>query len=584
MADAIVRVVENRAVVTIAGTDALAPLVAATQTAADEATAAQAAAEAAKVTAEMLTAQAQPLAMNTRVAKVNQRRKFVTGEIAGPYLATAGAPAPQPSGVVTDGALVISGAITVDTSVFRYWDIGARWANVGSVEINAKATRQQTTQSPGVRVAVGRPGIDGTPNRMVIFSYLITGSLNIRLADNTLVWSASVSALAWTTGVAALRVTIEPSGDITIVATSPTGAVATRTITHGTTTGVASSDALITALAILGSTDEKLIAPATIGSSAQWTMQELSIEESPARLATAEGRVALTETLLGVSTAPVLLDWGILGDATPNRFPRGCTSTGLSRFSSGPFAGCFAVGDDGRIVDNASPATPYVPRIHIYLDLASPPLLTIDPGYTGRTLQGVTAMSDGTIWAACGDRTLRHFEILFHDGTHPTAPYQPYGVEIAADRISYENVDGVALTAGAPNGLCAIDGKLIVGDESGTLYRFDPNPTASPRLLETRSIAGLTIDQFHAVGNVIFITRGNNGVGGIVGRYNWATQVYTTTVWSGLDPVQAIEGIHIDTTTRIMTLVSDGGFHVSAKPRLNLWAQFRVPESAWAVG
>ncbi|MGL4526646.1 MAG: hypothetical protein ACRCUC_06680, partial [Aestuariivirga sp.] len=48
----------------------------------------------------------------------------------------------------------------------------------------------------------------------------------------------------------------------------------------------------------------------------------------------------------------------------------------------------------------------------------------------------------GTIWAACGDRTLRHFEILFHDGTHPTAPYQPYGVEIAADRISYANVDG----------------------------------------------------------------------------------------------------------------------------------------------
>lgn len=526
--------------------------------------------------AEAAAESVQPLPLNTRISSFISRRKFVAGEISGPFLATTGAPSAQPSGVITSGALVISGSITGNTEVFRYWDTGLRWSNVGQIDVTTKATTALSTQSPGATIGIGTPA-----GGFVFFRYRRTGSCNIWLADGTLVASSSIDALAMSSGQeGSLRVTVNPDGTGVMFMTGPSGNTISRTFGAGSGYDLDAT----AAVTILADTGEKMIVPGTVGSSASWSMIELSMIELSS---TTIDRLQSTESLLGLDggAAPVLLDWGVMGDVEVGRYPKGCTCTGLSKLTAGPFKDCWVVGDGGGLVEEASPRV-YEPQIHIYSELSQMPILSIAAGYTGNSLQGVVALADGTIWAACaGNNTVRHYRIV----QRATSPFDFYGEEIVADRIDYADIDGSAYTAaGAPNGICVIDGNLIVADDTGVFTEFNPNPAVSPRLVQTKSFTGLSIDQLHAVGSVIMLTRGNNGTPGIVGRIRWATNVYTTSVFRNLVPCEAIEGIHIDTSdaastaTGVMTIVSDGGFH-DAEPRLNLWARYRIPTNAWAT-
>lgn len=271
---------------------------------------------------------------------------------------------------------------------------------------------------------------------------------------------------------------------------------------------------------------------------------------------------ALSSGGSGVSE-PTLLGQGVVPDATTARTPPGFTCTGLAKFTRGQFKGCWAVADDGRLVEGD--ASPFVPRIQIISPDFQRILRTIDPGYTGASAQGIAIDTSGsvdTIWlATSADKNIRHYQL---DGTEIVGDaYDTAGAGYSG------NANGLAYDADT-------DTLLLTTTAGGTLYRIDTDPLASPREIETFAMAITDPDQLFYHDGAVYVTTGDNGTPGQVRKFTLATSE-TETIFT-LPEAEAIEGLHIDFDTWITTAVSDGGYHESAKPALNLWLQYRVPE------
>ena len=266
-----------------------------------------------------------------------------------------------------------------------------------------------------------------------------------------------------------------------------------------------------------------------------------------------------------------LLGFSLVPDSVPGRDPKGHTCTGLDRITRGSFAGCWLSGDDGRLRDNDGGSSPYVPAVHVITPDWRHILATFPMPYSNASVQGIavdTSGSEDTFWVAtAGDKKLRHFHLYGPDT----------GDEIAADVFDWD----AAGFDSQPNGLAydPHNAALIVGPFNGTtLRRIDTDPAASPRVSATTwTLSSGSADQFHydAPRRNLFYTVGGNGSDGSVRVINLDTGS-DTVAYGNLPRVQAIEGIYIDRAAAIMTLTSDGGFHVAAEPELNIALQYRV--------
>lgn len=276
-----------------------------------------------------------------------------------------------------------------------------------------------------------------------------------------------------------------------------------------------------------------------------------------------DGRIQSTEGGSG-STLPGARYIGlwVMPDSVPGRMPPGFTCTGLDRITRGAFSRCWVVGDDGRLADSGS--SPYVPRIHIMDPECRRILATIDPGYSGASLQGVAVDTSGaadTLWVA----TARNDRII-----HLALD----GSEISGDVIDW-------VYTSRPNGVAydPVNHAVWVTPISGNTARLiacDPN--ISPRVIREVSLANTSPDQLHydSERELLYYSTGGNGANGTVRVYRLADDV-DVPVYSAIPYAQAIEGIFIDRDTGTLYVANDAGFHVSGRPQLNCMLRYAVP-------
>ncbi len=252
----------------------------------------------------------------------------------------------------------------------------------------------------------------------------------------------------------------------------------------------------------------------------------------------------------------------LLPDSTSDRDPPGFTCTGLDRITRGQFAGCWVVGDDGRIRDSSS--SPYVPRIHILDPECRRILRTIDPGYTGASLQAVTVDTSGaadTLWiATAGNRRIIHITLE--------------GTEITDDEIEWD-------LSSNPNGAAydPANHALWTTSISGRLARLIAcDRSASPRIVREINLTSTSPDQLHydPVRELLYYSTGGNGVNGTVRAYNLRTDE-DTAVYPSLKFAQAIEGIYVDRDISTLFVTNDAGYHVAGRPQLNCMLSYSVP-------
>lgn len=275
------------------------------------------------------------------------------------------------------------------------------------------------------------------------------------------------------------------------------------------------------------------------------------------------GAIESTEGGSGPSPTEIVhkATW-LLPDSSPDRDPPGFTCTGLDRITRGQYAGCWVIGDDGRIRDSSS--SPYVPRVHILDPECRRILRTIDPGYTEASLQAVTVDTSGaadTLWIATGgNRRIIHVTLE--------------GVEITDDEIVWD------LSAN-PNGAAywPPEHALWVTAVSGRVARLIAcDPSVTPRVLREISLASTSPDQLHAdpVRELLYYSTGGNGVNGTVRAYNLRTDE-DTAVYPSLKFAQAIEGVYVDRDLSTLFVTNDAGYHVAGRPQLNCMLSYSVP-------
>lgn len=278
---------------------------------------------------------------------------------------------------------------------------------------------------------------------------------------------------------------------------------------------------------------------------------------------TIEDRLTAIESAVVVSSTPNFITYHVLPDSTPSRNPKGFTNTGIDRITRGSYAGCWIIGDDGRLVEGDS--SPLDGKWHIVTPDFRKILFTYDIG-SANSVQGVAVDTSGasdTVWVAIStDRKIRHYDL---DGT-----------EITADVFDWT----AAGYNGNPNGLAydPVNSSLWVSTiGSTTVRRILTDPAASPRLFDTHTVA-LGMDQLHydSTRQLLYYSVGGNGSNGNVGLY----RVATTTVTTGYGPLQfaqAIEGVFVDRDNRELIIMSDGGFHDAASPAQNIALRYSVP-------
>lgn len=500
-------------------------------------------AEAARDEAETLTANAQPEALNVRITDFPQRSTFTAGEVTGPYGQSDGALDANPTWSINGGGeLVITN--NMSGSDYRYWDVGHRWRGFTSLQMSAEATLGTTTQTNGVSIGLG-----SAETGWVNFMYARSGAIGLfGPTGNALTGEYEiVPAMAYTAGQKArIDVLLKPDGTGTIIATHPGGA------TH-------SYD-------FSGIEERGIIGPSWRRNDSATINSFVVSAGADERASVLEARVGALESEVDVdASGPRLLNWGLLPDSVADRDPPGFTGTGLGKVTRGVWKGCWLIADDGRLVEGD--ASTMTPRVHIVSPDFRRVLLTIDPGYSGFSAQGIAVDSSGaadTFWLATGgDRRVRHYQL---DGT-----------EIAEDAVDFTDLDGSAI-AGNVNGLAydpAEDALYVTMASSTTLYKIAADPLASPRLLGSYTLP-YGPDMMFWLDGKIYYTSGGNGSPGDVRSFVPATETAANEFLS-IELAEAIEGIHIDADARVMTLISDGGFHTAAEPALNIWAQYRVP-------
>lgn len=260
------------------------------------------------------------------------------------------------------------------------------------------------------------------------------------------------------------------------------------------------------------------------------------------------------------------------GDPTPGP---GWTCTGLNRITRGLWSGCWLVCDDGRLVEDDT--SDYSPAVHV-LDMDFTQIIhTFDfSSIWTDSIQGVgvdTSGSEETFWVTCyGDETIRHFYL--YDGSGHSA-----GDEITGDRFDW----GAAGFSGFPNALDydAEDDSLIVGSTSTTVRRISCNPAASPRVLNTWTF-GSSIDHIHidrSNNDRIYYSPPNSSGGTFVDDTIWLRRLSTgsETLLYTLPYCRSLEGFYIDRDNATLYGVSDGGYHVSRHPAINMAVRYHVP-------
>lgn len=468
-------------------------------------------------------------------------RTFDDYQITSLRVASTGATSTVPTLTVVSGEAVI-GSQSISSSP-RRWSIGESWNGSSPLLIECETTVDDTTNAVGCAVALG-----DLPGQVIHFVYLHSGLIGVVTATGApIAGSGGVQAsMAYAVGERArMDAAIYPDGSGYVLATHPSGAQYRQEFTGITARGD--------------------VGPSWIRTGSG-TIHSLQIRSGLRAIALdLQSRVEGIEAVVDVPTATFTLrEWGVLPDASAGRQPRGFTCTGLSRITRGKYKGCWVVGDDGRLVEYD--ASPFVPKIHI-IDPQFRVIVHSFDGTAGSSVQGVavdTSGTDDTIWVATSsDRHVRHYTVD--------------GVEIAGDAISLANLDGVSYP-GSANGLAydvAADAVFISTTADGVVYKVSCNPAASPRLLATYTLADASPDQLQFILPLLYYTIGGNGSPGTVKSFNVTTSA-TATAYGPIPLIEAAEGVFIDPAEKVMTIVSDGGFHIAAEPALNLWAQYRI--------
>lgn len=289
-----------------------------------------------------------------------------------------------------------------------------------------------------------------------------------------------------------------------------------------------------------------------------------------------DGTIESTLTGGGISvSAPVLIEMLLLPDSTGSRSPPGMTCTGLDRITRGAFAGCWVVGDDGRLAEGDG--SPYVPAVHVLSPDKCKILFTFANGVSGASIQGVAVDTSGsvdTVWVAhSADATIRHYNL--YGGSA--------GAEITGDRLTLSAYS----ISGSANGLAydGVNDLLFMTLSTGnTVFRLSCDPAHAPsRLIGTFTlgVAGTdpsnTPDHLHAdmANDLLYYSVGSNGSNGTV-RYHRLSSGADAIAYGNLDRCQAIEGIYIDRATKRLHVMNDGGYHFSAAPALNIALEYSI--------
>lgn len=437
---------------------------------------------------------------------------------------------------------VSGGKINLDTTgvgsnaVF-YAKSGVGYNGAAEFEVSSKILTGTTTA--GMCLVVG----DGVNRK--IFAYLKTGLIGTMNAAGTLDQGSVVGSMAYENGqTAKMRVAVSEDGDAILTAVHPSGA--TRTFkTDGVTTG-----------------------NVYVGWRGNGTTAEINYLEKVKVSASSIALESKVEQLNITSQFPKT--WKVLPDSDVGRTTKGFTCTGLAKITAGQYRECWAIGDDGRLEEADS--SPFKPRIHILDGAFNRILLTIDPLYTGASLQGVTfdTLTNNHLWVACsGNGTVRKFSLEI--GSE--------GQEVVADRINVSDL-GLSIT---PNAI-AFDatrgtgkGALWLGDSTDkTVYLIDCDPSATNRIIKTITVAN-TIDQCQLLDDKLFYQGDGNGTRGTVYVYDLATNSETTK-WQQLECWFAPEGFYYDKTWRTLYAVNDAGYHnsIGSGPRFNCVFEYKV--------
>jgi sugar lactone lactonase YvrE len=228
------------------------------------------------------------------------------------------------------------------------------------------------------------------------------------------------------------------------------------------------------------------------------------------------------------------------------------------------------VGDDGRTRETEVSA--FVPRAHVL----TPDWRTILHSFVmpwNDSVQGVavdTSGSEDTFWvAASGDKTIRHFWLYSGGGG-------TQGAEITGDRI-----DTAALGySGNPNGLAydpTSDALWMCESARGNAAIDQLQPSSRPpHAGDTHCLSGADQLHYDALRGLLYYSSGGNGANGAVRVYRTADQS-DAAVYGGLPGSQAIEGVYIDRARQLLTVMNDGGYHVTASPQLNIACEYQVP-------
>lgn len=265
-----------------------------------------------------------------------------------------------------------------------------------------------------------------------------------------------------------------------------------------------------------------------------------------------------------ISSEPVIFEsFSVLPNYPEVRENLGFTCTGLDRFSRGKWAGCWAVGDDGRIKEGDS--SPFNPSVHIMDNDFRQILLTIPMPYN-HSVQGVAIDTSGnkdTIWVATsGDGRVRQFD--------------EDGAEITTDTIVLSTIGMV----GSSNALSydADNNALWLGNATNEdLWLVSCDSTASPRVLE-QIVLNQRADHcvYLASKNAIYYQpSGRDAIDDYIIKHDLATGTETTEYQ--LQFGQSVEGFHIDELAKKLTCVSDAGYHFNnTSPALNTANVYKI--------
>ncbi|MGH1450223.1 MAG: hypothetical protein ACRBBM_12510 [Pseudomonadaceae bacterium] len=281
-----------------------------------------------------------------------------------------------------------------------------------------------------------------------------------------------------------------------------------------------------------------------------------------------DGEIRTTETAAESGSDANFLTYKILPDAFEGRNPPGFTCTGLDRITRGVYAGCWIIGDDGRLKDSGDLAA-YIPRVHIVDPECARILFSFNPmpGLVEglprlHSVQGVaidTSGEEDTVWiSTASEGFVRHFRL---DGT-----------EIAADAFQWTY-------ASQPNGIAydPVNHAFWVTPISGREARLVSCSPGTDRLLQTVNLTSYSPDQlhYHSEQSLLYYSVGANGTSGDVRVKNLLTGV-DSIAYAGLLHAQAIEGLYIDRQNSTLSIVNDAGFHLAGRPQFNILISYKI--------